>query len=222
MQQNADIFLGSLQALFDQIAMVLPHIIGAALLLLFGWLIAKLVRKLVVRILKVIKIDVAAEKIGIDDFLVKGGIQSTTVSIVASIIYWLLIVTLWLAVFNMLGLVIAEEMFARILGYIPSVFVAVILFMGGGLLAGFVSQIVRAYFSNLGTASAEFIARIAKFAIYTFAVLLALEQLSIGGTILTSAFQIVLGGLALAFAIAFGWGGKVHAEQIIGELRKKF
>jgi hypothetical protein len=221
MIDQIQLFLESLKSFWFQLSAFLPQLLGALLLLIGGWLVAKLLRRVVIKLLKLLRFDVAAEKSGVEDFLVQGGVTFTTVTLVANLIYWFIIFTVILAVVNTLGLQVAAELFNRIILYIPNVVVAVIVLIFGSLFARFVQGVSLTYLSNIGISGASFISKVAQYAILVFVVTLALEQLAIGGAVLVSAFQLAFGALCLALALAFGLGGRDWAAKLLDSIRKK-
>ncbi len=206
---------------WSQLSDVFPKVATALLLLIAGWLVAKLMRKLLIRLMKFVRLDIAAEKAGIEDFLLQGDVKYTTVTILANVIYWFVMFSVMLAVVNSLGLHTADELFAKIILYIPNVIVALLVLMFGSLLAKFFRGITFTYLSNIGISGAEFVSHVAQWALLLFVVSVALEQLSIGGQILVSAFQIAFGALCLALALAFGLGGRDWAAHVLNKLWKK-
>lgn len=213
--------LDLLQPLWVGIAAALPRIAAALLLLALGWLLAKTLRRAAIRGLKLARFDVLAERSGLEDFLVQGGVRHTAVSLVASVLYWSMLVAFGLAALNVMGLEAARELLNRIVLYIPNVFAAIFVLVLGTVLARFVAGMVSAFLNNVGIAGAEVMGAAAHFAILFFVVSVALEQLSIGGQILVSAFQIAFGALCLALALAFGLGGREWAAQVLEKLWKK-
>jgi len=126
-----------------------------------------------------------------------------------------------LAVLSSLGLHTAAELFTRLLQYIPNVIATIIVLIFGTLFAQFVQTATYTYLSNLGVASARVISSIARAALLVFIVSISLEQLSIGGQVLVSAFQIAFGALCFALALAFGLGGRDVAARILDGWLKK-
>jgi hypothetical protein len=214
-------FLKSLEGFWRDISLYLVQIVGSFLLLILGWLVARLLRRLALRFLKFVRLDSVAEKSGLDDFLVKGGVPYTTTTIVANLVYWFVLFTVILALLNSLGLQSAAELFNRIILYIPNVIVAVLVLMFGALFARFVKGVAFTYLSNIGITGAEAMSAVAQWAILIFVFSVALEQLNIGGQILVSAFQIAFGALCLALALAFGLGGKEWAAHVLEKFWKK-
>lgn len=217
-----------LKGLFDsvgifwgQLSLVLPKVILWLLLLFVGWLVAKLLRRMAIRALKLVRLDSVAEKSGIEDFLVQGGVRFTTVTLLANLVYWFVMITVILAVLNGLGLEVAASLFNRIVLYIPNVVVAIIVMIFGALFARVVQGISYAYLNNIGIAGAHVMSLIAQYAILFFVGSVALEQLAIGGQVLVSAFQIAFGALCLALALAFGFGGREWASHILEKTWKR-
>lgn len=219
--EQVDLFLKSLESFWERFSAFLPQLLGAFVLLIVGWLVARLLRKVTIKGLKLLRVDVVAERSGIEDFLLKGGVRFTTVTLIANLIYWFIIFTVILAVLNTLGLQVAADLFNRIIFYIPNVVVAVIVLIFGALFARFVQGITHTYLSNVGITGARFISLIAQYAILVFVVSVALEQLDIGGQVLVSAFQIAFGAVCLALALAFGLGGRDWAARILDNTLKK-
>ncbi len=218
MPEQINAMIESFKVFLNQLLQFLPKLVFGIALLVAGWLIAKLIRIIVIRFLKLIRLDVIAEKAGIEDFLLKGGVQYSSVIILANIFYWFLMFALTLAVLNSLGVRAAEELFNRIILYIPNIIIAVLVLIFGTLFAKFARGTTFTYLSNIGISGAEFISNITHWSIIFLVVFVSLQQLSIGGQVLISAFEIAFGGLCLALAIAFGLAGKEWATQILEKL----
>lgn len=197
-----------------------PRLLLAILLLAGGWLLAKLLRRLTIRLLRALHLDVAAERAGIEDFLVQGGIRYTAVTLVGNVLYWFVIFAATLGALNVLGLDAADDLLRRVLLYIPNVVVALLVLLFGSVLARFVRGAAFAYLNNIGIEGAAFLSLLAQGAILIFVGLVALEQLKIGGEIVISAFQLAFGAFCLAFALAFGLGGRRWAAQVLERMWK--
>jgi small-conductance mechanosensitive channel len=218
MPDQITIMLESLKTFWNQLLQFLPQLLIGILLFILGWIIAWLLRKGMVKLFKLVRLDALAEKAGIENFLIKGGAQYTTVNILANLIYWFLMFALTMAVLHSLGLNAAKELFNKILYYIPNVIVAVLVLIFGTLFAKVVRGAAFTYLSNIRISGAEFISNIAYWAIIFLVFSVTLQQLALGGQVLISAFEIAFGGLCLALAIAFGLAGKEWATQILEKL----
>jgi len=205
----------SLSLTWLQLQAFLPRLLAAGLILLVGWLFARLLRKAVIRLLRLARVEQASEHAGLDDFLLRGGVRFTTVTLVGQVAYWGIFVVVSLAVFNLLGLPVSSSLIEEVVRYVPSVMVALVIIVFGSLLARFLSAADRTYLDNIGVAGARAIGFMTQGAMLTFVAVLALEQLRIGGAVLVSAFQLAFGGLCLAMALAFGLGGREWAAGIL-------
>jgi hypothetical protein len=211
----------SLRSFGRDLIAIVPRLLAALLLVLVGWVVARIARRLTVRALRLARVDVAAEKAGIEDFLVQGGVRMTAVTIVGNLAYWAINLVVLLAALAALGLSTAGELFNRMVLFVPNVIAAVVVLIFGALLAQFIGTLVFTYLSNVGVTGAAAIAAIARWAVIVFVLAISLEQLKIGGHILVSAFQIAFGAFCLALALAFGLGGREWAARILDTFFKK-
>jgi membrane-associated HD superfamily phosphohydrolase len=193
----------------------IPKLMAAVLLLLLGWIIARLIEKSFVKFFRLIRLEEIAEKAGIENFLYRGGVKFTTSTLLAKLVYWFIMFTFTLAVLNSLGLQSAADLFNKMVLYIPNLIVAFIVLLFGTLFAKFAHTAMNAYLNNIGMNGAEGMSLVIKYAILIFVASMVLEQLNIGGQILVSGFQIAFGALCFALALAFGLGGKEWASKII-------
>jgi len=220
-EKISSVLIDSYETFFNKLADFLPSLLGALLILIFGWIIAKLIKTAAIKLLKLIKLDVVTEKAKIDKFLKDGGSTKTAIDIIGGIIYWLIMLIVILSGLDALGLGVASELFNQIILYIPNVIVAVLALIFGVFLAGFIAQVVSTYLANVGVANSTAIGAIAKYAIVLFVVSLSLTQLSIGEELVTNAFLLLFGAVCLALGLAFGLGGKEWAASVIKNLTKE-
>lgn len=191
-----------------------PRVGLALLLLAAGWLAARAARRLTERALLVLRFDEAAERSGVDDFLVRGGVRLTARSILAGLVYWTLLSVSAVACFTLLGLPEARDLVASVLSFGLRALLAAIIVTFGMAFAGMVRAAVSAYLNNLGVEGARPLGAAAQAAVILFVASLALEQLRLGSQIIVVGFSMVFGGACLALAIAFGLGGRKWAERV--------
>lgn len=221
MRDQIDLILDSLLNSWYQVAAFTPRLVAALLLLSVGWLLARAAEWVVVQVMRRIRIQEAAEHAGLDDFLLRGGVRFTLVTLVGRTVYWGILLMFSLAMFNVLGLTMGADLMARVVDYVPNVVAALIVLAFGALGAKFVRGIVEAYLNNIGVKEAANLGVLVHGALLAFVAILALEQLRIDAGLLRSAFQLAFGGLCLGLALAFGLGGKSWAESILDRTRNK-
>ncbi|MEA3244546.1 MAG: hypothetical protein U9Q74_00170 [Gemmatimonadota bacterium] len=219
MQDHVDV-ITSLQATWNQIVAGLPDILTAVLLLLLGWVLARVARRLATKLFRFLKVDTLAENIGIEGFLIQGGVEFTTVTLLAGAIYWGILFLTFVALLNMLAVPAGMALLERIVLFIPNVVVAVIVLIFGTVVSRFVGAVTYTYLNNVGSRGATVIAAVARFAMLGFVIAMAVEQLALKSEILVSGFQIAFGALCLALALAFGLGGRDWAAKILEKFWK--
>jgi hypothetical protein len=212
---NFEFLLEPARVFFLHVVEVLPRLIVAILVAIAGWLIAKAVRFAISRGLRAMNFHVLTERSGMDAFLRDGGVRADTTDVIALLFYWLVILAALVIGFNSLGLAYITDLLTRVVLFVPKVLVAVLILAFGAYFARFVSNAVTAYCRNVHIQDAELLGRLARYAIITFVVLIALDQVNIGGDIVRETFLIVLAGLVFALALAFGLGGKEWAAEFL-------
>lgn len=213
--EQVNLALEPARAFLVQLGGFLPKLLLAIIILVAGWLLAKFVKVVVVKGLRAINFQVLTEKAGIDAFLKQGGIRSGTAGMLGVLAYWIVILLTLMVAFNGLGLTYITDLVSRVVLFIPKVVVAVLILAIGLYFARFVAQAVSAYGKNVGMEDAELLGRISQYAIMVFVVLIALDQVNVVTDIIRQAFLILLGGVVLALALAFGIGGQKTAAGLL-------
>ncbi len=213
--ERIDVFLEPARAFLVQVGAFLPRLAMAVVVVLAGWLVAKAIRFAVVKGLRAVNFNVLAERAGIDTFLKQGGIETDTVEILAGLVYWIVLLVALVVACNGLGLTYITELLTRILVFLPRVILAVVILAFGIYFARFMGEATSVYFRNVGMQDADVLGRLAQYVIFAFVALIALDLLNIGGDIVRYTFLILLGGIVLALALAFGLGGQGWAAALL-------
>ena len=210
-----DVYLEPLRAFLRQAGDFLPRLGLAVIVVIAGWILAKMARFAIRRGLRAINFNILTDRAGIDGFLRDGGIQADTTEILALLTYWLVILAALVIGFNGLGLTYITDLLGRVLLFVPKVMVALLILAFGAYFARFVGNAVAAYFRNVHLQDGDLLGKLAQYAIVTFVVLIALDQVNVGGDIVRQSFLIILAGLVFALALAFGLGGKEWAAELL-------
>jgi hypothetical protein len=195
-----------------------PNVIAAIVILAVGLVLAKLLASIIGKVLKLSKLDVAAEKTGIAKMLMVGEIKTTLSGIIETLIYWILVLIVAATTAQALKFSAATDLITRLIAYIPSIISAVLVLAIGTFLANILSSIVSAAAKNAGLKKANFLSQIVKVSLIIFASAMALEQLQIGKTVVTQVISIIVISIGAGLAIAFGLGCK----DIVGKSVKDF
>jgi len=221
MKDQFNLFIESSQQFLNEIAIALPKILGALIILIIGWIIAKLLKRLFIRLLRMVRFNFLTEKSGIEKFLKDGGVKTDSIEVLGTLLYWIIMLIVIMATLNSLNLTAASALFNEIMLYIPNIVVAIVILIIGIYLARMVSQIIKTSLKSMQDKTSDLISQISYVVIIIMTIFLTLGQLNIAQSIVSSAFQIVFGAICLALALAFGLGGREKASEIINDLLKK-
>jgi hypothetical protein len=219
------VLLEPAKVVLSQIGQFLVSILLVVIILIIGWLISKLIRTLVTRVLKALKLDDLSERIDLDNLLAKGGIQYSLSELIGMICYWLAILVTFVVAINAIGLTVAADLLNKVVLYIPNVIAAIFILILGMFVASLLKNIINTAATNTGISHANLLGRTVEVIVIVFAIAIALQQLNIRATIIELAISIVLASMGLAAAIAFGLGCKDiaarHMSDWIEKLKSK-
>ena len=191
-----DIFMDSLAEFWTELAGFLPQLLAALVLLFLGWMLAKVARSGIMRLLRALHFDKVTEKSGLESFLKQAELEVSLAAVLGNLIYWLIILVMIVTVANSLGLTMVAELFNKVLLYIPNVIVAILVLVFGMILARFINRIVFAWLNNVGFDGALTVSTFSEYAMMIFVFFIAMEQLQIANELLTAAFIIAFGAFA--------------------------
>ena len=220
MQYQIDIFMDSLNQFWLQMVNFVPKLLAVIVIIFVGWLVAKLVRSAVKRILTLTQFDRFAQKSGLEAFMNSGNYNLTMSGIISQVMYWLVILLFVITGANSLEMTQVATLLQQLAGYLPHIIVAILVVVFGTLLARFVNRLVFAWLHSIKFPHALAVSTPAEYGIQIFSVFVALEQLGIGMQLIYSLFVIVFGAFFLALAIAFGLGGKDWAARVIEDFER--
>lgn len=212
---EVNVMLEPLRVFMTEVGIFLPRLAIAVVVLVGGWMLAKLARFAVVRGLRAINFPVLTERAGIDGFLRQGGIQSDMTDVFGLMAYWFVILAALIVAFNGLGLAYVTDLLGRVMLFVPRLFVALLILVFGSYFGRFLGNAVATYCRNVGVQDAHLLGNLAHYAVVTFVVLIALDQMQVGGEIIRQSFLIILAGVVFALALAFGIGGRRWAAALL-------
>lgn len=198
-----------------------PKTLMMFLFFLCGWAGAHLLRKLTLRVLRWLNTEEFAEKAGIEQFLLRGGVQFTTTTILAQFVFWGFLFFAILTGLNYGGMPIASELLARVFLFIPQIVTALVILLFGFVFARFLKASLAAYLNNLGVSGVTVISNVAYFTLVALVIVIVMEYLEVGSQVLTWAFLMAFGALCLAVGISFGLAGRKLARDILERVFKR-
>ena len=213
-----DLTFESLSNIFKDIASALPGIFGAFIVIIFGWIIIKVVTFILKRIFKAIKLDKASEKINEAKLFGDADIKIDLPKIIVTFIKVLLWLVFIIVASDIMGLTIISTEIANLLRYLPVLLSAMIIFMIGLFLAKTIKETIVKVFDSIGLGGGKLLGNVLFYLIIIFVSITALNQAGIDTQIITNNFTIVLGAFLLAIALALGLGSR----EIVGDLLRTF
>ena len=219
--QASDIVQGSLLTLWSGVAGFIPRFIAALVVFLIGWLVAVLLGKLVYQIVRILHIDNALTKVGFRRAWERSGFRLDTPKLFYELVKWFFVIVFLMAATNILGLTEVTNFLQSVVYYIPNVIIAAIILLIGILVAKFLESMVQGSVRAAGLASANFLGALTKWAVFVFSLLIALSQLKVADDIIKIVITGLIAATALALGLSFGLGGARHAEELVGQLKKR-
>jgi hypothetical protein len=204
-------FLDRLRDSFAAFWEYIPALFGAVVVLFAGYLLAKLVQKGSARLLRRVHLNDVLKKGGVVPLDRVGAHVNPTLAI-ANLLFWLVMFSALLLAANALGLESLAALFGELVGYVPSVVAAVVIIIVGIVLGDFVGGLIGA--STISLHGGPTLARVGKGGVVLLAVFMALQELGVATEIVTTAFAIIFGAIALALALSFGLGNRDLAAEI--------
>jgi small-conductance mechanosensitive channel len=215
MNEWMNVFMRSTQTALEELLTFLPKILVAAVIIVVGWIIAKIIQKVALKLFEIIGINKLAQKAGVESFLQASGVKRTVAWIFARILFWTVFLVFLLPISDILGLVFFGDLVNRMLSYMPDLAGALLIILVGSWAAKVFSGIVRGSSVRLGSEYAEVMGTVAHSLLLAVVFILALSQLHLDSTLLSSIMLIALGAIALALAASFAVGSMGIIKNII-------
>lgn len=193
----------------------IPKVIGFAVILIVGWIIAGLIAAAVAALLRGVKFNDLAQRSGFAGFVQKTGIRTDAAGALATIAKWFVRLIVLVVAFDALGLPAVSQVLQQLLLWIPNLVVALVVLVLAGLAANAVHALVRGATAQADLGNPDLLANLARGAVWAFGIVIAVNQLGIATTLVNTLFMATVGAVALALGLAFGLGGRETAGQIV-------
>jgi small-conductance mechanosensitive channel len=187
----------------------IPQLLGAIVILIVGYIVARILQSVVARVLQAIGFDRWMERGGIKQFFDRAQTRETPATVLGRLVFWFVFIIAITMAADALGIQQVSEVLAQLIAYIPSIIAAILILVLAALLANFLAGVVR------GATGSDLLSNIARYAIIVYAVFAAITELGIAVQLTAPTFLIILGAVALAAAIAFGFGAQGVARDIV-------
>jgi hypothetical protein len=199
-----------------QLLSILPAVLGAVVILVAGYFIAKLVERWTDALLARLNFNKMAERGGLSEAMDRTGTHLDPIHAAGKLLFWMVMLVVILLASSALGLESINVMFGTMLSYIPTLIAAIVIVIIGMIIGEFVRAVVLVSAGRV--AGVPVLAKIAKASVVTIAIFMAVQQLGVAPEIVTAAFTLILGAFALAAGLAFGLG----ARHIAGDVTRRW
>lgn len=214
------VVLSSFTDFWGKIANSIPTLLVALVLIFAGFIFAWIFEELSKKLLRAVKLEEIMARIGLRQILEKAGLRITFTRLLSAIVYWFVLVVFLAAVVDIAGLHQLTQFVNNLVSYLPNVIAAVAILIIGVLIANVLYNVVRNAGHSANITVSNFLASLAKWSVFIFALIAALVQLKIAPDLLKILFTGIVAMLALAGGLAFGLGGRELARDILENIRR--
>lgn len=218
----ADVLSQSFQNLFYELASFVPNLIIAIIIFIVGWLVGAGLSRVVAQVVESLRIDQALKPTGIERVLSRAGFQLSAGRFLGFLVKWFFIIVFLVASLEVLGLTTVNFFIKDVvLGYLPTVIVAVLVLLVAAVVAEAAERIITGSAKAASLRAAGFLGKVARYAIWIFAILTALDQLRVAPAFMQILFTGVVIAVSIAVGLAFGLGGQVSAARYLERLQSE-
>lgn len=218
----ADVLSQSFQNLFSGVVLFIPNLIVAIIIFIVGWLIGVGLGRVVKQIVDALRIDNALRSTGLERVLARAGFELSSGKFLGFLVEWFFIIVFLVASLDVLNLKTVNLFISDVvLGYLPQVIVAVLILLVAAVVAEAAERVVVGSAKAASLHSAGFLGKVARYAIWIFALLAALAQLNVATAFVQTLFTGIVIAASLAVGLAFGLGGQGAAARYIDRLQSE-
>jgi len=218
----ANVLSQSFQNLFYGLVAFIPNIVIAIVIFIVGWLVGVGLGRVVAQIIDALRVDSALRSTGIERVLSRAGFKLSSGKFLGLLVEWFFIIVFLVASLDVLHLSTVNLFISEVvLGYLPQVIVAVLILLVAAVVAEAAERIVAGSARAAMLNSAGLIGKVARYAIWIFAILAALAQLDVATAFVQTLFTGVVIALSLAIGLSFGLGGQQSAARYLDHLQSE-
>ena len=206
--------VNSVTGLLNDFIAYLPQIVGAILLLIFGWLVARLARGLATRLVK-----------GFDRFtglVRKSGttaspkIGESSASVIGNIVYWITVLIFVTSAASLLGMNMFVGWLNKLVDHLPNILSGALIICAGVIFGNLAYQVISSTRLNMSVSQRMILARSAQFFTLVMLILIGVDQIGVDITAVITIMSVVVGAVLGGLAIAFGIGARRLVSNLLG------
>jgi len=200
---------------------ILPSLLGAIIVFAVGLILAYWAKRLVVEGLRIVRFGSLTKSAGIDQYLTKADIGLTFAELLGTIVEWIIVLVFFLAVVDILGLSVVSQVLAGVLGYIPNVVAAALIFAAGYIVAGLADTLVRGALASVDHQIARPIGKLSRWVIIIVTFFAAVDQLKVAQGLIATFFQGLTYTIVLVVGLSVGLGAKELVSKVLNDWYEK-
>ena len=209
----------SAQTALDSFFGFLPKLVGFILVLAIGWIVAKVVKTAVTKLLQKVGLDKALHSGTTGQYVDRIAPDTSPSRLIGSLAYWFIFLGALAIAVSQLGIAALDNFVAAIGAYLPNIIAAVLIFVVAGAIAAAIGGLVARTMGD--TPTGKVVGSVVPVLVMAIATFMILNQLQIAEEIVTITYAALLGAAALAMALAFGLGGRDLANRMLSDAYDK-
>ena len=209
----------SVQTGLDSFFGFLPKLLGFLIVLVIGYVVARVVKGVVTKLLEKVGVDRALHSGSTGQYVNRVAPDVRPSSVIGSLAFWFIFLGALAIAFSQLGITALDNFVAAIGAYIPNIIAAVLIFVVAGVIAAAVGGLVARTMGD--TPTGKVVGSVVPVLVMAIATFMILNQLQIAPEIVTITYAALIGGVFLAMALAFGLGGREVAGRMLSDAYEK-
>lgn len=205
----------SFQNAMDRLVGFLPNLLAFLVILLVGYIISRIVAAVIGKVLAKVGLDRRLQESSSHNYVDRVMPGASASRGIARAVFWLVFLFFLSLAIGSLGIPAATVFIGQLLGYLPNVIAAIVIFVIAAILAGVVARASSRLMA--GSPTGKIVSTVLPALVMVIALFMILQQLQIAPPIVQIAFAATMGALALGLALAFGLGGRPVAQRLLEE-----
>lgn len=206
-------------ALGQQLVELVPKLIIAMILLFIGWIIARVISMVILRLLVAVNIAALDKKISEIDIF--SSMNVDLAKLLSNFIYWLIMLIFITKAADIVGLTAVSVAIASIVSYLPKLISALIFFVAGSFVASIIQQVTASAFASMGIAAGRIVSSFVFYLLLVLVAITALNQAGVDTAIITQNLTVMLAAIFFAFAVAYGFGSRDIMSNLLASFYSK-
>ncbi len=206
---------GTMEQLWNQALQLIPNIAAMFVILMVGYIVARIVRWITRSVLGKVQFDKLCDQIGLHDVTRSFGLKATASQLASQLFFWSMMLMFLVAAVDALGMDSVTQSINSVVAYIPNVVGAMVIVVSGLMLGNFVRALVQGTAEQLGIEYSTAIGQLVYGVIVVLVGSLAVGQLNLNTALVDRAIEITLMAIGAALAMALGLGTRCMAKHVV-------